>query len=179
MNMFNSKRNLFTALAAFLVIATTLNSCKPDKHNHGQENITTLKVKLTKAGGGETTFTYKTLNGTTTKDEIVLDEGATYAAALQLLDESKTPAEDLTAEIVDESNDHQFFYTPSPSDLVAISNLDKDKKGANFGLNSTWVAGAKKNGTLKIVLKHYDDAKSTDPTKGETDLEVLFEVKVQ
>lgn len=177
--MLLSKRNLLAALAAFLVMATTLNSCKPDDHDHGQENITTLKVKLTKAGGGETTFTYKTLNGTTTKDEIVLDEGATYTATLQLLDESKTPAEDLTSEIVNESNEHQFFYTPSPADLVTISNLDKDKKGANFGLNSTWVAGGKKNGTLKIVLKHYDDTKSTDPTKGETDLEVLFDTAVR
>jgi hypothetical protein len=172
-------RNLLSAICAFTIIAATLHSCKPDDHKHGQENITTLKVKLNKAGGGTSEFTFKSLSGTTTKDEIVLDEGATYAASIQLLDESKTPAKDVTPEIISESNEHQFFYTPTPPSLVTISNLDKDKKGMNFGINSTWVAGTKQSGTLKIVLKHYHGSKSTDPTKGDTDIEVLFNVKVQ
>ena len=173
-------KNLIVSLVAFTLIATTLNSCKPDDHDHGQESITTLKVKLTPTGGAETTFTYKTLSGVTTKDSIKLTAGTVYAVSLELLDETKNPAENRTAEIMATKDEHQFFFTASPSGLITASNFDKDSKGKDVGLTSTWLAGAAQNGTLLISLKHLDEnPKTGNINDGETDIEALFDVKIE
>ncbi|MDW8274188.1 MAG: hypothetical protein RMJ53_08180 [Chitinophagales bacterium] len=178
--MKNRIQTLISSLIVFLTIALFLDSCKPDEHKHGQENVTTIRIKLVKSGSNQSlTYSFRSLGGNVTKDTIILESNSTYSASIQLLDESKSPAEDLTPEIKEESNDHQFFYIPSPSDLIEITNLDKDKKGMNFGLNATWKTFVSKSGTLKIVLKHYHGNKSNDPAKGETDIEILFDVIVR
>jgi|APTNR8051073442_1049403.scaffolds.fasta_scaffold53042_2 hypothetical protein len=176
------KQSFITALLTIVTLSTTLYSCKPDEHNHdGQETITTLQLKLTPTGGGsQSVFTYKTLNATTTKDTVKLSVGTEYAATLELLDETKSPAANITTEIASLKEEHQFFFIASPSGLIAISNLDKDGNGNNLGLSSTFTTATASTGTLQIVLKHLgNEPKTGNIINGETDLDLIFDVVVQ
>ncbi len=174
-----NKQFLFAALIAIIAMTTTLNSCKPEDHSHdGQETITTLKVKLTSLSGTQT-FVYKNINGTVTKDSIKLQQQGVYTAELVLLNETKSPVEDITAEIKEKADEHQFFFTQNFSSL-SIDSLDKDKNGKDVGIISTWKTWHPQTGTLKITLKHLgEDPKTGNIDNGETDMDVVFDVVVQ
>jgi hypothetical protein len=64
---------------------------------------------------------------------------------------------------------------------INVSNLNTDSKGLPLGLSSTWQSGATGTGKMKITLKHKPGTKAAgDPvTKGETDVEVEFNVRVK
>ena len=149
--------------------------------------ITTVKVKLTdKAGGAVTNFEFKDLDGEggaapSKFDEIVLAKGKVYDCALEILNESTSPADNITAEILAEAVDHQFYYSASDG-LVSVSNLNNDSKGLPVGITSTWTTGALTgSGTFKITLKHKPGVKAAGDlvTVGETDIALDFKLKVQ
>ena len=58
-------------------------------------------------------------------DTLHLKIGATYETTITLLNESVTPAKDITVEVVAEANDHQFYYT-STANGITIVTTDKD-----------------------------------------------------
>lgn len=176
-----NKQFLLAALVMIIALSTTLSSCKPEKDDEGQETITTLKLKLTPTGSSaQEVFTFKNLNGVTTKDTIVLSAGSSYTATLEILDETKSPAEDITTEIAEENNEHQFFFVASPAGLVTFSNFDKDSNGKDVGLISTFTTTSVGKGTLQVVLKHLgEDPKTGNIASGETDMDVVFDVVVQ
>lgn len=170
-------------MLAGLVIA----SCK--KKNEEEENeeelITTVKVTLTPVGGGASaTYNWKDVDGAggnaPTIDQITLAPSTAYNCTLQFLDESKSPVEDITAEIVSEANDHQVYYEAATVQ-VGITGLNNDGAGLPLGTTSVWGAGSVSNGTVKITLKHKPGAKASgDPvSKGETDVEVTFPTRIQ
>jgi len=171
---------LSASFIAFVFIVGALSSCKP-RVTEGQETITTLKLKLTPNGSSvQKVFSYKNLNGITTKDTIVLSAGSSYIATLEILDETKSPADDITLEIAEEKNEHQFFFVASPASLVTFSNFDKDSNGKDVGLISTFTTTSVGKGTLQVVLKHLgEDPKTSNITSGETDMDVVFDVVVQ
>jgi hypothetical protein len=173
---------LMTAVALFSV------SCeKDDKEDPNEEEvITTVRVSLVEAG--TTTpqvFTFRDIDGPggaapTVFDSIRINANKPYAATLQFLNESVTPAEDITAEVTAEANDHQVYFEPSGVNLIA-SNLNTDGRGLPLGITSTWTAGAVAIGKMKVTLKHKPGAKAAgDPvSKGETDVEVEFGVRLR
>jgi hypothetical protein len=183
------KKNMYLALAFMLMLSIV--GCKKDKADPNEEElITTVKVKLTeKVPGGTgavTTFEFKDLDGgggaaPSKFDEIVLARGKVYDCALEILNESTSPADNITAEILAEANDHQFYYTAT-NGLVAVSNLNNDGKGLPLGLTSTWTAAAAAGtGTLNVTLKHKPGVKAAgDPvSKGETDISIDFKLSVK
>ena len=173
-------------LAMGLVLGSM--SCKKDNDvdPNEEELITTLKVSL--LASGSTTplvFTFRDPDGPagaapTVFDSIIVDANRSYAATLQFLNESVSPAEDVTAEISAEANDHQIYFQPTTV-AINVSNLNTDSKGLPLGLSSTWQTGATGTGKMKITLKHKPGTKAAgDPvTKGETDVEVEFGVRVK
>jgi hypothetical protein len=112
-------------------------------------------------------------------DEIVLKPNAVYNTTITLLDESKTPAEDITEEIEEEADDHQFFYTPTAGLNVTIAYEDKDSKQLPLGLKTKMTTGAASTGKLKVTLKHQAGTKNNNINTGETDVELDFTTKVQ
>jgi hypothetical protein len=171
-----------------LVASIAFLGCKKDKVDPNEEElITTVKVKLTdKAGGAVTNFEFKDLDGEggaapSKFDEIVLAKGKVYDCALEILNESTSPADNITAEILAEAVDHQFYYSASDG-LVSVSNLNNDSKGLPVGITSTWTTGALTgSGTFKITLKHKPGVKAAGDlvTVGETDIALDFKLKVQ
>ena len=177
----------YMQLFALVVIAgAVLVGCKKKKNDANEEElITTVKVILTEVGTTTPlTFTWKDVDGPGGNapeiDQISLMAGKTYNCQLQFLDESKTPAEDITAEIVAEGIEHQIYYQPSGVNIT-VSGLNNDTGGLPLGTTSTWTTTTNSTGTLKLTLKHKPDGikAAGDPvTKGETDVEVTFAARV-
>jgi hypothetical protein len=158
---------------------------KNEEEENEEELITTVKVTLTPiSGGAAATYTWKDVDGpggnAPTIDQITLAPSTAYNCSLQFLDESKTPAEDITAEIVAEANDHQVYYEPTTVQ-VGVAGLNNDGAGLPLGTTSVWGAGSVSNGTVKITLKHKPGQKASGDlvTKGETDIEVTFPTRIQ
>lgn len=177
-----------TILAVMLVFT----SCKkddPDPPNQ-EEIITTVNYTLTPTSGGTTVvMTFQDLDGDGPNTPIIsggtLVAGETYSGSLELLNETENPAEDITTEIMDEDDEHQFFFSSTVTGL-SIAYNDQDGNGNPVGLLSTLTTGAAATGTVTIILLHEpvktaSGVSGGDPTnaEGETDIEVTFPVNVQ
>lgn len=182
-----------TLLLSMLLSATILSitSCKkddPDPINE-EEVITTLTYTLTSPGGTSVVLNFVDLDGDGANAPVItggtLEANQTYTGRIELLNESETPAEDITTEIQEEDEDHQFFFE---SDLsgVTVAYTDTDADGNPVGLNTTLTTADAGSGNLKITLHHEPD-KSADGvangditnSNGETDIEVTFPIDVQ
>lgn len=181
------KKTMFKAGIGVLLFSLSLTSCKKDKQDANEEElITTVKLTFTETGSGTvSTYTFKDLDGDggaapTVYQDIILAPSKTYNMAITVSNESVTPAEDITAEISAEGNDHQFYFEPSGAN-VTVSNLNTDGSGLPLGLTSTWTTGAASNGTVKITLKHKPGIKAAGDavTKGDTDIELNWVTRVQ
>lgn len=163
-----------------------LAGCK--KKNNEEENeeelITTVRVKLTASGSATQTFTWKDIDGPGGNapqiSNITLSPGISYACELEFLDESKTPAENITDEVEAEGTDHQVYYEVATAALT-INGLNTDAGGLPLGITSNWIAATSSGGTVKITLKHKPGVKAAGDlvSKGETDVEVSFPVVIQ
>lgn len=178
-------------LAATLFATLLFASCSSDDDApapvNEEEVITTMNVSLTPDSGGTPVLLQsRDLDGDGPNAPIItvsgpLSAGVTYNGVIVLLNETETPAENITLEVEEESTDHQFFYTPSTglNITTAYSNFDDNSNplGTKFVLN----AGATSNGSLTVTLRH-------EPTKpnsglgdagGETDIEATFNISIE
>jgi hypothetical protein len=173
--------------AVVVLAGLIIAGCKKKKEEdvEEEENITTVKVTLTPVTGGSSqTYTWKDVDGpggnAPVIDQIVLTASIPSTCSLKFLDESKTPAVDITPEIIAEGADHQVYYEPTGVS-VTVNTLNNDANGLPLGNTSFWGNSGAANGSMKITLKHKPGQKASgDPvTKGETDIEVVFPVKIQ
>ena len=181
------KMNVY--LVALFFVLVSVVSCKKDQvvDPNESELITTVKVDLTeRVSGTQSIFEFKDLDGVggaapSKFDEIVLVKGKVYVCNIQLLNESKTPAEDITLEVYKEGIDHQIYLTPSNA-LAVISDYSLDAKGLPLGITSTWTtAAAAGTGTLNVTLKHKPGVKAAGDlvSKGDTDISIDFKLAVK
>lgn len=180
---------------ALLAAALVLAGCEVhDPHDHNdQETFTTVILAYTNAADStdKPTATIKFKEGfghggdALEKNETIrLKAGATYTAVLTLLDETKSPAADMTEEVEEEGHAHQIFYVPSGAALT-VAYADKDRNNRPIGIRTTQTAAGAGTGALKVVLKHLQEGNtllkndaSTVQT-GETDVEVSFNVVIE
>jgi hypothetical protein len=180
--------NIFLCSVIFMFTIASVG-CKKDpvaSPNDG-ELITTLRITLTeKISQIQSVFEFQDLDGEGGQapsrfDQIVLDKGSEYTCNLELLNESVDPIDNITAEILEEGEDHEIFLSATNS-LVTFSDLSKDINNLPLGLSSTWVTtGINGNGTLTITLKHKPGIKASGDlvTKGDTDVSIDFSLVVQ
>lgn len=183
---------LSLSLVATLFFASCSNDDNQPVAVNEEEVITTLTATLT--GGGQTiTLKSQDLDGAEGPLAPVvtvsgnLATNTTYSGSLDLLNEAASPAESITEEILDEADDHQFFFNVSNS-LGAFAYLaPNDENGHPVGLNFTFTTGATTGtGTLTIILRHQPN-KSAEGVSlgnianagGETDIQVSFPITVQ
>jgi hypothetical protein len=185
--MKNYKKFLVTASC---VTFLALNACKSDTvtpPSNNSELLTTVRLtyKNTANVSDIVVATFKDLDGAggaaPTIDNLNLKANTNYTVTLEVLDESKNPAENKTAEILAEGVEHQFFYVANPSNLLTVTYADKDAKNLPVGVATLQATKTAGTGTLKVTLKHQPNLKSATSTisTGETDIEVTFNVKVQ
>jgi hypothetical protein len=175
-------------ISMMLLVFMGLQGCKKDKVDPNEEElITTVRVKLTESGTNtQSVFEFRDLDGDggaapSKFDQIVLTRGKVYNCTLEILNESVSPADNITNEILAEANDHEFFFQATDA-LVAVSNLSKDGKGLPLGVTSTWTAAATAGtGTVNITLKHKPGIKAAGDSFaiGDTDISLDFSLRVQ
>lgn len=181
----------FSALllaAALLAVACKKddNSVTEPDHDHDHEAELITTVALTFVGPDEaeliSNFKFSDLDGAGGNvpviDTIRLNAGAYYSLDISFLDESKSPAEDITAEVKEEDDEHLICFSSTLSGL-SIERMDTDGT-YGVGLNSRWTHnGNAENGSLTLTLKHQPGVKDGTCAPGETDVEVTFPVVYQ
>jgi len=183
----NNFKILFIALAA---IAISVSSCKKDPViDNEEEVITTLNYTLTPASGGTAvTLSFEDLDGDGGNAPTItggtLAANTTYSGSIELLDESSDDVEDITEEVREEDEEHQFFFQTTGGISVTYDDMDAD--GNPVGLANTLTTDAAGSGTITVILRHEPDKGASgvndgDITNagGETDIEVTFDVTVQ
>lgn len=186
------KRQLLHLSFAALLTATAFTACKKDKGETNEEEvITTLQLTFTPQGGG-TPLVYKFEDAdgpggaAPVIDQIILAPSKSYDVALQLLNKTVSPAEDITEEVEEESDAHRFYFAPAAGSNITVSDLDQDDNGVAVGLNSVWTTGAAATGSIKVTLRHYPAVPPNkaagdlvDSQKSGTDIEATFTTKIQ
>ena len=96
-----------------------------------------------------------------------LQANTVYDGTLELLNESEAPAEDISEEIKEEDEDHQFFFSVSGNLDLDINYNDQDGNGNPVGLASIATAGNTSQGQLTIILRHEPDKSATGVSDGD------------
>lgn len=182
------KNTIFIGLSGLLTILTVAckkDNTKPeDNHVHDEsELITSVQLNFSGKGVSELDTTFTVMfddpdgaggNKPITFDTIHLATNKTYTCDLILLDKSKNPIDTISNEVLEEADEHLFFYMPSNKDALSVSISDKDSKGRNLGLKSSWSTLKSGMGTVKIKLMHQLGTKDGITATGDTDVEVDF-----
>ncbi|MBA9079806.1 MULTISPECIES: hypothetical protein [Rufibacter] len=179
------KPSLAILFAATVFMSTSCSDDEDPAPVNEEELITTLKLTMVPQGGGATvTASYRDLDGDGGANPVItgaqLAANKVYDVTVQVLDESKSPAEDITEEVEEEGDEHQFFYVPSGVNLTVAYN-DTDRNNRPIGIKTRMTTTTASTGNLKVVLKHQPALKSATSTinTGETDVEVTFPVTIQ
>lgn len=166
-----------------------------DHHGPGEEElITTLAITLTPSSGeAPVTFRFRDLDGeggnAPVVDGVTVYAGTNYDGSVQVLNETESPPENITEEVEEEAEAHQFLYqTLGGFSAASVTYADKESdyvtnSGADHpvGLAFTLsVPDNAQNGQLRIILSHFDEApKDGTNQSDETDIDVTFQVEVR
>lgn len=158
----------------------------PEEVNE-EETITTMTVTLVPNGGGDTiTLTSRDLDGDGPNAPEVTISGSlapstAYGGTIVLLNETETPAENITEEVAEEDEEHQFFFEITGA-IGTVAYADQDGNGNPVGILFTLQTNTAGSGTITITLRH-EPNKPNDGTLadagGETDIAQAFSVTVQ
>lgn len=180
-------------LAALFATTLGMTSCSKDEDPeipNEEEVITTVNYTLTPVGSGApVTFTFRDLDGDGGDAPVitsgVLAANTTYTGSLELLNEQESPAEDITEEIKEEDEEHQFFFSNTATD-VTVTYQDQDADGNPVGLETELTTVGATTGEMTIILRHEPNKSASgvaggiiDNAGGETDIEVTFDLDVQ
>lgn len=187
--------NPFLKITALSVLGGAwLLSCSDDDPEpiNETEVITTVTVTLMPtAGGGETiTLQFRDLDGDGpgTPDITVSGEfsvNTDYSGSISLLNETVSPAEDITEEVATEKEEHQFFFQTEAGLQITTSYADQDSNGNPVGLAFNLSAGEVSSGIFTVTLIHEPDKTAMGVADGniahaggETDVQVSFNVSI-
>ena len=180
------KQFLLFPLLLVALVFTGCSESNPPPVNE-EEVITTLTVTLTPAGGGTAITLKKTdLDGDGPDAPMYsvsgnLAAGTTYSGVIKVENETETPAENITEEVLEEDEEHQFFFTTAGGLDVTTTYADMDDDGNPLGVEFNLTANTASMGTFTVTLRH-------EPTKpnmgledagGETDVEATFNLTVE
>ena len=125
-----------------------------------------------------------------TIETLQLKQGTTYQGSIELLDTTKDPVENITEEVEEEADEHQFFYIfnvdGNESDTIQVTRNDTDSQGLALGLNYTLsVSNDAPEGGLRVILLHFEDAEKesndfpAEQTGIDTDVDIEFPVQFE
>lgn len=184
--------NIFITATA---IASLFVSCKKDEKLdpvnpvpiNQQELITTVKLVFTDSANTAMVSSFNFSdpdgeggNGPVEFDTILLNANKTYWVSILLLDESKTPIDTISNEVLEEANDHQFFFHHTGVNVnTTYMDLDSNNPPLPIGLQTKWKSSSAGIGTSQVILKHQPGTKTGSEANGETDVDLLFTTIVQ
>jgi len=174
-------------------IASIFTACSETENPvviNEEEVITTVSATFVPQNGGtEITLESIDLDGDGPNAPVIsvsgnFDANTTYDGTLQILNETESPADDITLEILEEDEEHQFFFSFT-NDIATATYSDQDSNGDPIGVEFSLLTGTTGTGRFTITLRH-EPNKSADNVSagnitnagGETDVQVTFEITV-
>ncbi len=111
------KTGAFYALLTLAMLGCSDDDTTPEIINE-DELITTVILTLTPDSGDQVVLTTIDLDGDGPDEPVTtvvgsFSENTQYQGAVQFLNETEDPAEDITQEVIEEADEHQVFYTIS------------------------------------------------------------------
>ncbi len=186
------KKFRISILAAIAITGLVFTGCSSDDDAqpapvNEEEVITTVTVTLVPTAGGATiTLKSTDLDGDGPDDPVFdisgnLAANATYTGAVVVLNETETPADNITLEVIEEDLEHQFFYDASTSLNITTDGFNEDTAGNVLGTSFTVTTGDASTGTYTVTLRHEPTKPNTGllDAGGETDVEAVFNVTIQ
>jgi len=161
-------KNLQTCLLATAVIAMFISAgCKKTDNSTATTIPNPTTLQLIFAGSGKPdTFSYRKVGSIFTTDSIIIQHLASYAVTTVVLDQSVTPAIDLTATLGDVNPRNYIFYeaatfnaTAASGDALSLTNWDNDDLGFPYRRHFTaaFYANAGATGTFQVSLVQGSD----------------------
>ena len=178
---------LLPVVGLFLFTACNDDEATPPNE---EEVITTLIMTFTPDGGGAAVaFTFQDLDGdggnAPTTITAPLAANTTYNTTVTFLNETETPAEDITEEVKEEDEEHQVFYGITGANLT-VAYADADADTNPVGVETVVTTGDASTGTLNVVLRHEPDKNAAGVSDGDitnaggsSDIDVTFDVDIQ
>lgn len=186
MQYIKATKILFLSL---VTIATT--SCSDDDNGpvNEEEVITTVTTTLTN-GTNTITLISRDLDGDGPNAPVVTTSGnlaanTVYNGEISFLNETVTPAEDITVEVEEEGEDHQIFYQ-TPAAIGTFGYTDLDSNGKPVGLSFTFTTGNAGAGNVIVTLRHLPNKSASGVATGDitnaggaTDASVTYPIVIQ
>lgn len=192
-NQFNlntkKMKNLkITTLALVAILA--FSSCTKDDTPpvNEEEVITTVTTTLTN-GSNIITLESRDLDGDGPNAPVITVSGklatnTTYTGAVTILNETESPAGDITSEVEEEGEEHQLFFQ-APS-IGAFVYTDKDINNNPIGLKFTLRTENAATGDLVVTLRHLPNKSASGVASGDitnaggaTDFVITYPLEVQ
>jgi hypothetical protein len=185
MKYFNLTKALFLATASLF-----LASCSDDDNGpvNEEEVITTVITTLTN-GSTTITLTSRDLDGDGPNAPVVTVSGnltanTVYNGEITFLNETATPADNITTEVEEEGEEHQIFYQ-IPSAIGTIGYTDFDVNAKPVGLTFTYTTGNAGTGNLTVTLRHLPNKSAAGVAAGDitnaggaTDAQVTYPIVI-
>ena len=185
------KANKFLALlfiSSLFFMACSSDDSNPPAPVNEEEVITTFIVTLTPQGGGtNVVLSSIDLDGDGPNAPVIevtgdpLVSGTTYNGTMQILNATVDPADNVLAEIQEEDDAHQFFYTFSAGLPLDFQYTNFDANGNPLGTQFTATAQGVGGGSVTFTLLHDLNKFALNVANGnmanaagDTDLEVTF-----
>ena len=171
-----------TLFVCLLLLLSSCDSVRPDDLVAGEEELITRVILTFTSETHTVTAEAHDHSGDGTEfeiDPIVLQRGKVYSGSIELLDDPNQV--DITEEVAEEGDEHQFFYTfgGGVADQITLTVTDRDSNQLPIGLTFELDvhSGATATGTLNVVLSHFDEEpKNGVDRSDETDMNVTFPV---
>lgn len=184
---FLTKTAKFNTFLLIVILAATTFSCSDDENPVAvdeEELITTMNITLSSTGSADILLQSRDLDGDDPQPPVItvanLAANTTYSGSIELLNETVDPNEDITAEVAEEDDEHQFFFTNTGA-ITEVTYDDEDENGNPLGLSFILTTGDAGTATLQITLRH-EPKKPNDGTLadagGETDIAQTFTLNV-
>jgi hypothetical protein len=183
---------------AMLALLLGINACdNPGDSNTPDDNelITYVKVTLHDSTNMQDSVVleFSDIDGPAGSGQPVikgdtLKVDKTYLGKIELFRVVRPNEDSLVAvnpEIVVASTAHQFFYTPGPTiaNFMHVETTDKDANNLPLGLTfvvhtSQTISGDEIQGTLNVVLSHFEDPALKNGTRRSTDSDIDIDFPV-
>ena len=187
----------FRILTAVFLLGALISSCTDDDDTtpaaatpvtpNEEELITTVDLEFRDALGTIVgTFSFNDPDGDggndPTIDTIRIAASAVYTVIAEFKDASDpNDVEDITAEILEEDDEHLVCFEQTNISGLTIQRTDTDGT-YEVGLESQWettMSASSNQGVLRLTLRHQPGSKDGTCTPGDSDVEIDFPVVIQ
>ena len=181
-----------------------LVGCKKDEedphHEHDHEVFTDVKLIFTNTEDSKDVVEASAqdpdgegVKQLEVKDAINLDTSKSYTLTFEIMNNLETPGENIGAEIKEEDDEHQLFFSfsegafsnPGGNGNIDVASdpivyNDKDENGFPVGLNTSWETSSipLTQGKFTVQLQHQPDVKTATSSVADGDADFVLEFQL-